>query len=412
MKKWLIPAVSAALVLVMAFVMAGQIRRAHAAERTLKEAALAAVSDAAEDLQAVVIAMDKLTLAVTDRQRAALLHEALLAASRVRHSLELLPAQPGEMESVMTFLSRLTAEIGSVIQRLAGGLAVTEGEIKTLTGSITSLTMLHAELDLAREDLLAGKDFSTLPPSQITLPPTLQETADYKALPSGEITSGQALLAAKEFVGAHRVRSVSPAPDTGGALPAYGVAVQTEDLLLNLEVTRRGGKVLMMSPETAGFPMTKSAEECRRAAAEFLTVRGFVTMTPTWYQLYSGMCVITFVHEQDGALVWPDRVIVQVRMDTAEVVGLEARSYWKNHTPRRISQPDITADEARGVISPQAEVVGQRLAILPILAQERLCWQFTLLYDNEYYVSFIDVQTGQELLLEKVMQLEYGSVPA
>lgn len=412
MKKWILPTASVVVVLIMGVVMFVQMRRAEAAERTLKEAAIAAISDAAEDIQALSIAMDKLPLATSDRQTAALLHDALLASNRARRSLELLPAQPGEMSPVLAYLSRLTTEVGLLLQRLASGLPVTDGAIDSLAATRSDLMLLHAELQLAREELLAGAESAALPDSLITLPPTLQETTTYKALPAGEITSGKALLLAKEFVGESRVRGVAEAPDMTGSLPAYGVTVQTSDLQLNLEVTQRGGKVLMMSPETAAFPVTKSVEECQQAAADFLASRGFVTMTPTWYQLYSGMCVITFVHEQEEALVWPDRVVVQVRMDTAEVVGLEARSYWKNHTPRRIDPPAVSLEEARAALAPQAEEVGARLAILPFGGQEHLCWQFTLRYDGDHYISFIDAQTGQELLLEKVMQLEFGSVPA
>lgn len=412
MKKWILPALSAALVLVMAVVMIGQIRRAQAAERSLKEAAVAAVSDAAEDLQSVVIAMDKLPLTSSAGQRASMLHDILLASNRARRSLELLPASPDEMAPILAYLTRLSSGAGLVLQHLATGTPVTEGEIEALTSTRSGLALLHAELQLAREDLLAGEPIDSLPASQVTLPPTLQETTAYKALPPGEITSGQALLAAREFVGEDRAIRVSPAPDISGSLPAYGVTVQTSDLQLNVEVTKRGGKVLMMSPETAAFSMEKSVEECQSSAAAFLASRGFITMTPTWYQLYSGMCVMTFVHEQEGALIWPDRVVVQVRMDTAEVVGLEARSYWKNHTPRRIGSPAVTLAQARTALAPQAEELGARLALLPAGGQERLCWQFTLRYDGEHYISFIDAQTGQELLLEKVMQLEYGAIPA
>lgn len=412
MKKWILPAVSAALLLFMSAIMVEQIRRAEAAERSLKEAAIAAISDAAEDLQTLVLAMDKLSLATSDGQRAALLHQALLASSRARHSLELLPANPMEMSSVLAYLSRLSEDTGKILQHLASKTPVTDGELTGLYSNAANLSLLHAELQLAREDLLAGKEPDDLPPSQVTLPPTPLETADYKALPAGEIGSGRALLLAKEFVGEERAISASPAPDTGGSLPAYGVTIQTADLQLNLEVTQQGGKVLMMSPETASFPILRSVEECQRNAATFLASRGFVTMTPTWYQMYSGMCVITFVHEQESALIWPDRVVVQVRMDTAEVVGLEARSYWKNHTPRRIGQPGLSAEEARAALSPHVEIAGVRLAILPVGAQEHLCWQFTLRYHGEHYISFVDAQTGQELLLEKVMQLDYGSISA
>ena len=45
-------------------------------------------------------------------------------------------------------------------------------------------------------------------------------------------------------------------------------------------------------------------------------------------------------------LLYPDLLTVQVRMDTLQVVGLEARSYWTNHVRRELSEPALSADEA------------------------------------------------------------------
>ena len=99
-------------------------------------------------------------------------------------------------------------------------------------------------------------------------------------------------------------------------------------------------------------------------------------------------------------------------MDTAEVVGLEARNYWKNHIPRRMQSPLLTEAEARASLSSDVTVNSVRLCLLPLNGQERLCWQFTIAQENDQYIAFIDAMNGQELLLEKLMQLEQGMVPA
>ena len=53
-----------------------------------------------------------------------------------------------------------------------------------------------------------------------------------------------------------------------------------------------------------------------------------------------------------------------------------------------------------------------RLCLLPTGTQERLCWQFTISQGDGTYISYIDAMTGEELLLEKIMQLEFGQVAA
>lgn len=414
-RRWLVAALAAALVIVLALLILlfAQLRRAQAAEHTLAEATLAALSDAAEDAQALSLAMDKMTIAASEQQQIALMYQTVLSADRVRRSLSALPTDDVRLAPLLRFLASLTDDAGTLLTQLAAGFPTSQDDMAALLRHQPSLRLLHAELGLARDALLRGDDLAqALPPTAITETPNAAELSAYRALPDQKVGSGEALQLAKEFVGVERVTSVAPAPDSLGALPVYGVTVQTADLQLNLEVTQRGGKVLLMSPETAGFPELLSVEECAASAAAFLQSRGFATMTSAWHEVYDGMCVLTFVHEQEGALVWADRAVVQVRMDTGDVVGLEARSYWKNHVPRLVGSPLLSAAEARASLSPQAQEQSARLALLPAGTQERLCWQFTLTHNDDVYISFIDATTGRELLLEKVMQLDDGAIPA
>ena len=387
-------------------------RRTAAAELALTEETLAAVAQTASELETLTLSLDKLRVTTSLRQTAALLHQCALSADRVQQALAELPDAQNQRSTILAYLSRLSALTRSCLADLAESAEMAEDSRASLIGMAGGLRLLLAEMALAQQDLLQGTKIAALPATDLSAPPTAQELAKYKALPSKEISAGEAMQIAKEFVGLERVTSVAHAPDTSGALPAYGVTVQTPDVQLNVEVTRRGGKVLLMVPETASFSNLKSVEECTAAALEFLKSRGFAAMETPYDQVYDGLCVLTCVYVQNGVLVWPDRVLVQVRMDTAEVVGLEARSYWQNHIPRRMQSPLLTETEARSAISSEVTVENARLCILPYSGQERLCWQFTVRQEDEQYIVFIDAMNGSELLLEKLMQLEQGQVPA
>ena len=387
-------------------------RRTAAAELILTEDTLSAAAQAAGELETLTLSLDKLRMTTSARQAAALLSQIVLSADRVQQSLAELPDAQGQRSAILDYLSQAAALAQSCLADMAeapGSITESRSELTDMAGG---LRLLLAELTLAQEDLMQGVRIAALPATDLTAPPTAVELVTYKALPSREVSAGEALRIAKEFVGAERVLSVSPAPDTTGALPAYGVTVQTPDVQLNLEVTRRGGKVLLMAPETAAFSMVRTPEECAAAALSFLQSRGFAEMEAQYYQVYDGLCVLTCAYVQQGVLVWPDRVLVQVRMDTAEVVGLEARSYWKNHIPRKLQTPLLTQTEARAALSSGAAVESARLCLISHQTQERLCWQFTLAREDDRYTAFIDAMTGKELLLEKIMQLEYGQVPA
>lgn len=390
-----------------------QMRRTAAAELALTEGTHAAVAEAASDLETLSLALDKLRLTTSPGRMTALLAQAILSADRAQSGIADLPDAQGQREVILTYLSRVSLQAQRALTALTEDGTLASEERSALTDMSDGVSLLRAELDLACQALLTGEALSdALPATEVTAPPSAAELAEYKALPATEVSSGEALQIAKAFIGEDRVLSVSPAPDTAGALPAYGVTVQTADLQLNLEVTRRGGRVLLMSPETASFPMVKTVADCTDAALDFLHSRDFAQMEALYYQVYDGLCVITCAYVQNNVLVWADRVLVQVRMDTAEVVGLEARSYWQHHIPRKLQSPLLTAAEAREAIVPQAEVRTFRLCLLPLGSQERLCWQFTLNMQGEGYISYVDAITGEELLLEKVIQLASGSTAA
>ena len=413
MKRSIIYIAAFVTAMVLLVALNAQMRRTAAAERALTENTRAAVAEISAELEVLTLSLDKLLLTTSPRQTAALLTQIALSADRAQTDIADLPDRAGQQAAILGHLSRLSRLNQDSLTTLALGNPLPTDTLSQFSAMSNDLRLLQAEITLALQSLLTGEELSAaLPASEVTAPPTAMELTTYKALPSQEISSGEAMQIAKEFVGAERVLSVQHAPDTAGALPAYGVTIQTPDVQLNLEITRRGGKVLLMVPETAAFPMVKTVDECRQAALSFLNSHGFARMEALYYQVYDGLCVWTCTYVQDDVLVWADRVLVQVRMDTAEVVGLEARSYWQNHIPRRLQTPLLTETEARASLARDAEVSAVRLCLLPTGSQERLCWQFTLTVQEEEYISYVDALTGDELLLEKVMQLESGSIPA
>ena len=413
MKRTLATLLAAVICLTLLISLNAAQRRSAAAELMLTETTKAAVAEASAELETLTLSLEKLLLTTSPRQQAKLLSQIILAADRSQLSLSALPDREGQQGAVLSYLSQLAHRAQSILSDLAQGDVFSQEDSAELADMRDGLLLLQAELTIASQETLIGRDITqALPASQVSAPPTAQELTTYKALPSNEISIGEAMQIATAFVGEDRVLSVVHAPDTGGALPSYGITIQTPELQLNLEITRRGGKVLLMSPETASFAMRQTPEQCAAAALAFLQSHGFAEMEVPYYQVYDGLCVVTCVYVQSGVLVWPDRVLVQVRMDTAEVVGIEARSYWKNHIPRRLQSPLLTQTEARAALSAHAEVASARVCLLPVDKSERLCWQFTLQLNDETYISYIDAMTGTELHLEKIMQLEFGQVAA
>lgn len=381
-----------------------QFQRIHRLERTVAELYQSGLRQSAESLEELSLHMEKALLTTDAARTAALLHSIGLCASNVQQSLSLLPAEQENLSVAQTFVHRLADETAALLPQLVDNTVLTEDTRVWLRQQLALCSQLASQLAMAQ----SYADLNSLR-LDVSIP---AETTVAKGLPNGTITQEEALSIARSFVGENRVRSVQTAPGTSGALAAYGVTVQTEDVQLNVEVTSQGGQVLWMVPETAAFTVVQSVETCRQAAADFLALHDYPSMVAVYDQAYDGLCVTTFVPLQEDVLLYPDLIRVQVRMDTAQVVGLEAHSYWLNHTQRDLPAPGLTAEQAAAPLAAHTEISAVRLCVIPHADAEVLCYECAMTYQGESYLVYMDAQTGQEVESLKFVPVENGVLTA
>lgn len=437
MKRWITPVLSLGLAASLA-VCCVQTVRARNALRILEGVSRAALWEVSEDVQALSLSLEKAAIASTGGQEAALLSAVSREAGDVSRLMTALPLSHAAMSPTLTFVRQLADWAQSVIPRVSEG-GLTAEDRAALRSHLALCRQLAAQIGLARADAertgftrLAAGAFYDAPADPIARPlesladpdhgmqyPAMiydgafsdaRRTGSPKGLPEGQITAEEALVIAAEAVGRSRVTAVSPAPDAGGDIPAWGVTVHTGDLQLNLEITRQGGQVLWMMPETAQFPQLQVIDACRRVAADFLAAQGFADMEPVSHQVYDGLCVLSFAPVQSGVVLYPDLVKVQVRMDSAEPVGLEARSYWMNHTPRDLPVPVLDEAAARALLSEDLTARAARLCLIPRYGSERLCWEVDCTSGDARYLVYVDASTGEEVTILKEIDLPQGTV--
>lgn len=196
--------------------------------------------------------------------------------------------------------------------------------------------------------------------------------------------------------------------ESGGTIPAWGVKVTQDDCVLQLAITKQGGDVLWMFPEHADFALTYGLEECKQTAQQFLAAHGYGDMHLTFWQIYGGMATLSYAAVQDGVVLYPDLIKLQVRMDTLAVVGVEARHYLTSHVRRENLMPAISEAEARAAISERLENVTSRLCLIPQNGREYLCWEFTGEYNGNTYFVYIDAMTGRQRDIQKLVQTSIG----
>lgn len=400
--------------------------RAQRSAQALEDAYAQRVLETQEHLQAIGLKLGKAPVAADARTQVELLAGISRQADSVVSGLSALPLSHIAMSDTLKFCNQLSEYAMVLALSVAAGQPLTEQETAELVSLESQCALLTGQFVTARETMVAESLRLTAQPgvfyaeAQAAQRP-LEQVADPdngmdypsmiydgafsdarhygspKALGEGRIDQRQAMEAARAFVGEDRVRSVEAAPDSGGALASYGVKLTLNDgVVLNAEVTRQGGKMLWMVPEHAAFEPGWTLEECAEAARDFLLDRGYGEMEANHYQVYDGLAVINFVAVQDGVLLYPDLVKVQVRMDTGEVVGLEANNYLMNHTERTGLSPALSGEQALEKASSRLEAGQARLCVIPYREGERLCYEVPGRYEGREYRVYIDAITGEE----------------
>ena len=393
-----------------------QFREAKAAEITVRAGRERAYYSALDSLTNLEADLSKALVASGPGQHALLLGRVSSLAGAASENLSALPAAYGADESGLKFLGQTADYAQTLAAAAAEGRTLSETDVRQLA----QLMQKSGEL---RRHLENGEGFAYDAPSEeqklsgIEYPSLLYDgpfsdgvrQGAPRGLSGEEITSEQAVEAGRAFLGAARAQRAS---DMQGPIPCWGVSAETDGVTITLQVTRQGGKILWMAPETAGFETKLGMEACVARAREFLESHGFGEMEPSFTQQYDGLAVISFAAVQDGVTLYPDLVKAQVRMDTGEVVGLEANNYWMNHAERENLAPQVDEQQALRAVSGRLTVSGSRLCVIPVDdgldsgKTEKLCWEFAGEWNGSRYFVYIDAETGEE---EKVLKVVAGN---
>lgn len=390
-------------------------------EALLQDAFTQRALEGQEHLQAIALKMDKLGVTDDIATRVELLAGISRQADQAVSALAALPQSHAQTADTVKFLNQVSEYTLMLALKAASGQTWQPAELEQMQALRDQCVLLTGAAATSQWRSSAFYDEPADADNGMDYPSMIYDGAfsdarhmgTPKALGMQQVTQEQALQIARDFVGADRVQSAQAAPSTGGALESWGVTLQLSDgTVLNADITKQGGQMLWMIPEHASFQPLLTLEECTQQAQQFLKSQGYGEMEPNHYQVYDGLAVINFVAVQDGVLLYPDLIKVQLRMDTGELVGIESNNYLMNHTQRESLSPTLSEAEAREKISPRLEVAAVRLCVIPYRSGECLCWEAAGQYDGSEYRVYIDAQTGEERQVLKMIDGIHGRMAA
>lgn len=409
-------------VTVFALSEAAALRRANARVDAMTQKAF---YETCELTEGMAVNFRKLLATGEPGQAQALLNEARLQAQGAMSNLALLPLGQDTVSATLKFINQAGDFAGALSKKLGEGGQIAPEDTRNLerlseTAAAFSVSLARLLDRYERGEAVFAADGAAQPSgdlSPVTDPagayPVLlydgpfsdgRAEGAYRALEGLEtVSEAQARERLTAFVGQSQLRGLTLTGEASIPVPCYEYSLRVGDYELSAGVTKAGGRVLYLLCDTEAGAVSLTQAEALDAARAFLIARDFGDMELSYSSLFGGILTANFAAVQDGVVLYPDLVKVQVSMKDGQIIGLEAAGYLMNHVPRALGLPKLTAEEAMLRVAGRLRAESARLAVIPENDSEVLCYEVAASQGDDRFLAYIDAATGAELELMQVV---------
>lgn len=160
-------------------------------------------------------------------------------------------------------------------------------------------------------------------------------------------------------------------------------------------LTERGGYLAFLDGHEDCSRLLFDRDACVEAARKFLDGCGYAGLVPVWATEGGSECRVEFVPEEEGVLLYTDRVMVKVCRGRGEVTGLDARLYLRCHKERAFAEPAVARETVEANAAQRMDLLGVRAALIPRAGRELLCWEVRGTAGGRLYYAYVDAATGE-----------------
>lgn len=416
----LIIGILAALCVVLGVLSWQQSVRAEEANTQLNSLRYKSFYETLDLMDNLQLNLEKLNITSSRTQEQALLSDIARQADNAQENLSSLPISQQNLSDTLKFVNQLSDYSQVLGEGISSGRPLSQDDQLNLLNLAQRCQKLGDALREIEPQLLSGElSFQELGAEPVAAGQDDEESVDYPTLIydgpfsdgqdnrsfrglSGEaINAEQAAQIAQELLADRQVSQVSQVEEMDVPVENYDLDVTTQQGSFSISLTQTGGKLLYMLPNFSVEGENLSIEQCIEAGQRFLSEHGFGEMQASYYKKLEGILTVNYAAVQQGVLLYPDLVKVQISMADGSIIGIEAANYWRNHVTRTSLIPSLSMDQAQEYISDRLDVTASRLCIIPLNSGEALCYEFEVALDDARYLMYIDANDGRERRLLK-----------
>ncbi len=426
----------------------GQMLSRRTAETALSNKYNLAFYNLVNNLQNMEIILSKTLVGQEAREDANLFMQLWQESVAAQGNLGQIPVSPADVARTIKFLNQVGGYARTLAVQSAEGQSKTDGQWQTLKRLYSQARRLNTEMDRVEADLSSGRlmlselrresrwvlrrqgprladnNFQTMDRNMQQFPTLIYDGpfSDHLArkqplgLEGPRVTADQARNKALAFIDQRPdvTYIANVARKDSGRIPVYRVEATPrpagEGERIALGVSQQAGQVVWMINSRNIGDAGITARQAGDRAARFLEERGFKEMESTYYETRGNVAIYNFAATQGGVILYPDLIKISVALDNGQVTGLDATGYWMSHRARKLPAPALTAEQARGKLSPRLDnVTPGRLALIPKTPDtEVLTYEFQGSLDGDVFLIYINALTGEEEQVLRVIRTNNG----
>jgi spore germination protein len=171
-----------------------------------------------------------------------------------------------------------------------------------------------------------------------------------------------------------------------------------------LALTTKGGHLAWILKERPVPEQKLSLDAAKETARKYLENRGYPGMLPVAVEEYRNVVVVSLCTQQQGTIIYPEMIKVQVALDDGEIMGVETMSYLTFHDPKRkLATPTLTEREIGQRLNKHLKVEAMNQAlILNDQYEEVLAYECVGRIGENRYRVYLNADTGEEERIQRI----------
>ncbi len=392
--------------------------------------------DLVECVDSIDVNLSKLVVSNDSEEQQRLLGEIRVQSTLATDNLTMLSLQDETKYNTTKFINQVGDFSKMLSYKLIEGENITTSEKESLNIMYEVNAYLKKELDelstkldknFTFKSLFEGKNdnliiskFTEMESNIVTYPTLIYDGAfsdnvnndKAKGLENlSEISKTEAEQIVKTTFSSYNLKDINLVGETVGvAIETYNFeAVSEDDVRFDASISKKGGKVIEFNHYKDCSKNNYDVNSCEEIATKFLEKLGLKNMKAVWRSESEYTLTFNFASLVDGVICYNDLIKVNVCRERGEVSGMEAKTYYSNHTSRSINKVQISLDTATKKVSQEISIETSRLAIIPKgQNKEVLAYEFSGKRNDDVYYIYIDAITGKEVNIFKVIKTSEG----